>query len=76
MDPTKKDAGIPNAADFKRAVGAIFIAYDPNTGQLNIKVEALNPVEELGVLQWAIAMRLGEHNRALMEAQQKVKIIQ
>jgi hypothetical protein len=76
LDPTRKDAGVPNAADFKRSVGAIFIAYDPNNGQLSVKVEGLNPVEELGVLQWAIAMRLGEHSRAQAEANQKGKIIQ
>jgi hypothetical protein len=59
QDPTRKDNGVANIAQLRRAPGLIVIQWDPNTGQLGYKSEGLTPVEEVGLYTWMTNLRMG-----------------
>ena len=72
-DPTRKDNGVADIAH-RRPMGGILITWDPNTGGIDVKVNAISPVEEIGLLQWVISLRMGSHLKLLPE--QNVSIAQ
>jgi hypothetical protein len=64
-DPTRIDAGLPEAKQLQRPMAGIVIRYDPNTGQVQVQAAGLNgPVEELGLFEYAKQMRAWEFMKA------------
>lgn len=68
-DPTKVNGGLPAVAALKRPLGVFVIQWDPNTGQLGFQSQGLNPVEEIGLLQWMVNLRMGFNLRLLENKQ-------
>jgi hypothetical protein len=73
-DPTQKGNGLtPELLEkMKRPVGLFLIQWDPNTGQLGFRSEGLLPVEEVGLLQWMINLRMGAHLGTLPNKQVQI----
>lgn len=72
MDPTKNNGGLPQVAQLRRPVGQFVIQWDPNTGQLGFNSQGLNPVEEIGLLQWMINLRMGANLGSLPNKQVQI----
>jgi hypothetical protein len=53
FDPTKKHTDFP-----RRDLGQIVIQWDPNTGRLGFNSQGLTPIEEVGVTQWFLSLRM------------------
>lgn len=65
-DPTQKGNGLtPDIAKLRRPLGQIIIEWDPNTLGLGFKINGLMPVEEIGLLQWMINLRMAQHMKVL-----------
>jgi hypothetical protein len=72
MDPTRKDNGVPDVAQLRRPMGLFLIQWNPNSGELGFRSEGINPVEEVGLLQWMINLRMGAHLGTLQNKQVQI----
>lgn len=57
-NPTRIDAGLKAVMNVRRENAGIVIAFDPNTGTVEVNVQGfVSAQEELGVLEYAKVMR-------------------
>jgi hypothetical protein len=76
MDPTNKNGGLTDEqlAQMQRPNGAILITWNPNTGAIDFRNNGVTKLEEIGLLQWCLSMRMCDHLQLLGE-RSAVKIV-
>ena len=72
MDPVRKDNGVADISKLRRPMGEILIQWDPNTQQLGFRIVGLTAVEEVGLLQWLINLRMAGHLNLNQSGQVKI----
>jgi hypothetical protein len=63
FDPTKKSP-VQFIPPGQRPNCKFLIEFNPNTGAISYGSQGFSPVEEVGVLQWMLSLRMAAHLKA------------